>query len=61
MTKKCRITGKIANNGFTISRSHIRTHKLQYVNLQLKRIWDDEKKKWIKVKISTKALRNLIK
>ena len=61
MSKICQISGKKANNGYSISHSHIRTKKRQNVNLQTKRIWSIEKNKWIKVRISTKALKTLYK
>lgn len=61
MSKVCQISGKRANNGYSISHSHIRTKKLQNVNLQNKKIWSIKKQKWVKVKISTKALKTLYK
>ena len=61
MSKKCQITQKISNNGCSISYSHMRTKKLQYVNLQNKKIWSNKQKKWIKVRISTKAIKSLHK
>ena len=38
MSRKCQLTGKKANNGYAVSHSHIRTHKLQHANLQQNRI-----------------------
>nr|YP_010902454.1 ribosomal protein L28 [Hypnea nidifica]WCH54309.1 ribosomal protein L28 [Hypnea nidifica] len=61
MSKICQITGKTSNNGYTISHSHTRTKKIQQVNLQNKKIWSYKKKKWIKVRISTKALKSFYK
>lgn len=61
MGRKCSITGKKANNGYQVSHSHIRTHKLQHANLQWKKIWNIKTNQWIKVKISTKALKTLLK
>lgn len=61
MGKKCSITGKVANNGFQVSHSHIRTHKIQNVNLQVKKIWNPKTKSWQKMKISTKALKKILK
>nr|YP_009745204.1 ribosomal protein L28 [Halymenia maculata]QIG87214.1 ribosomal protein L28 [Halymenia maculata] len=59
MAKVCQITKKKANNGYSISHSHVRTKKIQNVNLQTKRIWSSIKKRWIKLKISTKAIKSL--
>ena len=61
MSKICYISGKKRNNGYSISHSHIRNKKIQNVNLQIKRIWSDEKQAWVKIKISTKALRTMHK
>ena len=61
MSKTCQITNKRSNNGYTISHSHIKTKKIQYVNLQNKKIWSTKKGKWIKMKISTKAIKSLHK
>lgn len=61
MSKKCQLTGKVANNGYAVSHSHKRTKKLQNVNLQYKKIWVAEQNKWIKMLISTKAIKTLTK
>lgn len=61
MSKICQISGKKANNGYSISHSHVKIKKIQNVNLQIKRIWSIKKNSWIKVKISTKALKTLHK
>ncbi|MGR3276590.1 50S ribosomal protein L28 [Acaryochloris sp. 'Moss Beach'] len=61
MGKKCQLTGKKANNAFAVSHSHRRTHKLQEANLQWKRIWWPQEKRWVKLRISTKAIKTLEK
>nr|YP_009313273.1 Ribosomal protein L28 [Dichotomaria marginata]SCW21527.1 Ribosomal protein L28 [Dichotomaria marginata] len=61
MSKKCALTGKTKNNGYAISHSHVRTKKVQKANLQKKKIWSIEKKSWIKLTISTKAIKTLLK
>ena len=58
MSKKCQITDKQANNAYSISHSHIRTKRLQHVNLQKKKIWSISKSKWIKMIVSTKAIKS---
>lgn len=60
MAKKCSITGKTANNGYSVSHSHIRTKKIQNVNLQTKKIWDVKTNKFVKVRLSTKAIKTLL-
>jgi large subunit ribosomal protein L28 len=61
MSRKCQLTGKQANNGFAVSHSHRRTKRLQHVNLQSKRVWWPEGKRWVKLRISTKAIKTLEK
>ena len=61
MSRICELTGAKANNGMAVSHSHIRTKKLQQVNLQKRRLWWSEGKKWINIRISTKALKTIQK
>jgi large subunit ribosomal protein L28 len=61
MTRRCELTGKQANNAYAISHSHRRTKKLQEANLQEKRIWWPEGKRFVKLRISTKAIKTLEK
>lgn len=61
MSKICQILKKKANNGYSISHSHIKTKKKQNVNLQSKKVWSIRQKKWIKMRISTKAIKALHK
>lgn len=61
MSRICMISNKKANNGYKISHSHVRTKKKQNVNLQYKKIWSIHKKRWLKIKISTKVIKSLYK
>ena len=61
MSRVCELTGSRANNGMAVSHSHIRTKKLQQVNLQKRRLWWDEGNRWINLRISTKALKSIQK
>ncbi|NEO37451.1 MAG: 50S ribosomal protein L28 [Moorea sp. SIOASIH] len=61
MSRRCQLTGKKANNGYAVSHSHRRTKRLQNVNLQVKRLWWEEGKRWVKLRISTKAIKTLHK
>nr|YP_009395969.1 ribosomal protein L28 [Dasya naccarioides]ARW65155.1 ribosomal protein L28 [Dasya naccarioides] len=61
MSKICKISNKKANNGYSVSHSHVRTKKKQNVNLQTKRIWSVRKKRWLKIKLSTKIVKSLHK
>nr|YP_010904249.1 ribosomal protein L28 [Catenella fusiformis]WCH57500.1 ribosomal protein L28 [Catenella fusiformis] len=57
MPKICKITQKKANNGYAVSHSHVRTKKRQEINLQNKRIWSNKQRKWIKIRLTTKAMK----
>lgn len=61
MSRVCQLTGKKANNAYAVSHSHRRNKKLQEVNLQSKRIWWEEGKRWVRLRISTKAIKTLEK
>ncbi|MGL5807278.1 MAG: 50S ribosomal protein L28 [Xenococcaceae cyanobacterium] len=61
MSRRCELTGKTANNAFAVSHSHRRTKRMQHVNLQWKRIWWAEGNRWVRLKISTKAIKTLEK
>lgn len=59
MSRRCQLTGKKANNAFAISHSHRRTKRLQQPNLQWKRVWWPEGNRWVKLRLSTKAIKTL--
>ena len=61
MSRICELTGAKANNGMAVSHSHIRTKKLQQVNLQKRRLWWQEGNRWVTLRISTKALKSIQK
>ena len=61
MARKCQLTGKKANNAYAISHSHRRTKRLQEVNLQWKRVWWPEGNRWVRLRLSTKAIKTLEK
>ncbi|MEB3359125.1 MAG: 50S ribosomal protein L28 [Synechococcales bacterium] len=61
MARKCTLTGKKANNAYAVSHSHRRTKKLQGVNLQDKRVWWPQGNCWVRLRLSTKAIKTLQK
>lgn len=61
MARRCQLTGRKANNAYAVSHSHRRTKKLQNANLQEKRVWWPEGNRWVKLRISTKAIKTLQK
>lgn len=61
MSRRCQLTGKKANNAMAVSHSHRRTKKLQQVNLQWKRVWWPEGNRFVRLRLSTKAIKTLEK
>ncbi|XP_010262411.1 PREDICTED: 50S ribosomal protein L28, chloroplastic [Nelumbo nucifera] len=57
----CPFTGKKANKANKVSFSNHKTKKLQFVNLQYKRIWWEGGKRYLKLRLSTKALKTIEK
>jgi large subunit ribosomal protein L28 len=60
-SRVCDLTGKKANNGYKVSFSNHRTKTLQGANLQYKRLWWEEGKRFVKLRLSTKALKTVEK
>jgi len=59
MARVCPLTGKRPNVGNKVSHSNIKTKKRQLPNLQSKRIWCESQNRFIKLRVSTSALRTL--
>ena len=61
MARKCVFTGKrpnVANKG---SHSNHKTKKRQLPNLQYKRIWWQEGERYVRIRLSTRAMRTIDK
>ena len=61
MARRCDLTGKRPNSANKVSHSHIKTKTKQNPNLQTRRIWWEEEEVYVKLKLSTRALRTLRK
>jgi large subunit ribosomal protein L28 len=57
MSRKCQITGKMAQNGHKVSHANNKTNILRHVNLQKRRIWVAELKRFVNVRLSTHGLK----
>ena len=57
MSKRCEITGKKPLSGNLVSHSMRHTKHRQMPNLQTKRIWIAEENRFVKMKISARALK----
>ena len=58
---KCSFTGKKPMAGNRVSHSHRKTRHWQLPNVQSKRVWDDENGRWVRIRVSTRALRTISK
>lgn len=61
MSKVCAVTGKKPLSGNNVSHANNKSKRRQLPNLQVKRIWDEEKKAWIKMRVSARGLKTLDK
>ncbi len=61
MPRTCKITGKKPLAGHNISHAHNVTPRLQRPNIQKKRIFVPELGRWVRLKVSTRALRTINK
>lgn len=61
MSRVCKVTGKKHLTGNNVSHANNRTKRRQLPNLQVKRIWDEEKKRWVRMKLSTEAIKTIEK
>ncbi len=61
MSRKCQMTGKSPMTGNSVSHAHNRTKRRFLPNLQKKRIWVQELNKFVTLKLSTEAIKNISK
>lgn len=61
MSMKCQLTGKKPESGARVSHAHNVTNRWFKPNLQSKRIFVTELKRWVRLRISTRALRTINK
>ncbi len=61
MARKCMFTGKRPNVANKVSHSNRKAKKRQLPNLQYRRLWWEEGNCWVRVRLSTSALRTVDK
>lgn len=61
MARRCTVTGRGTASGNNVSHSHLKTRRKWKVNIVSKRIFLEDENRWVKVKLSTRALRTLNK
>lgn len=61
MARKCALTGKSPLVGNNVSHAHNKTKKRQLPNIQSKRIFVTELGRYVRIRLSTRALRSVSK
>ncbi len=61
MARVCELTGKRTISGNNVSKSHSKTKRKFYPNLQKKRFFLEDEGRWVTLKVSTSAIRTITK
>ena len=61
MAKVCEITGKRPMSGNNVSHANNKTRRRFEPNLQTKRFWIPSEKRWVRLKVSAKAIKIISK
>ena len=59
MSKICQLTGKKPSFGNAISHSHRKTRRRWDPNIQTQRYWLPSERRWVKLTLSTSAIKTL--
>jgi large subunit ribosomal protein L28 len=57
MAKKCPITGKGPLVGNNVSHANNKTKRRYLPNLQYKRFWLENEKRWVRLRVTTRGMR----
>ncbi|MEX2444936.1 MAG: 50S ribosomal protein L28 [Alkalispirochaeta sp.] len=61
MSRRCAISGKKPLSGNNVSHAHNKSKRWQRPNIQVKRLFVPELKRFVRIKMSTRALRTVSK
>jgi len=61
MARVCELTGKKTISGNNVSHSNTKTRRKFLPNLQRKKFWLEDEKRWISLRVSTSAIRTITK
>jgi large subunit ribosomal protein L28 len=61
MPKQCQVTGKRTRSGNNVSHANNKTKRRFQPNLHERRFWVPSENRWIKLRVSTNALRTIDK
>ena len=59
MSRVCKLSGKRPLTGNNVSHAHNKTKRRQYPNLQSKRIYVEELGKFVRIRLSVRALKTV--
>lgn len=57
MSRVCQVTGKKAQYGNLVSHANNRTKRRFEINLQNKRYWFEQEKRWIRLRVTTHGMK----
>lgn len=61
MSKVCQVTGKGPMSGHNVSHANNKTKRRFLPNLQVKRLWVESEKRYVRLRLSTAGLRRIDK
>ncbi|MCX6601226.1 MAG: 50S ribosomal protein L28 [bacterium] len=61
MSRICPVTGRGRHKANSVSHANNRTRRWQMPNLRRKRIFDETTGQWVRLKVSTRGLRTIMK
>ena len=61
MSRVCKVTGKRPTTGNNVSHANNRTRRRFLPNLHTHRFWVESEQRWVRLRISSKALRTIDK
>ena len=61
MARVCQVTGKKPMSGNNVSHANNRTKRRFLPNLQYRKLWVESENRWVRLRISAKAMRTIDK
>ena len=61
MARECQVTGKRAMSGNSVSHANNKTRRRFLPNLHERRFWVPSEKRWVRLRVSSNALRTIDK
>ena len=61
MARQCQVTGKRTRSGNNVSHANNKTKRRWQPNLHERRFWVPSEKRWVKLRVSSNALRTIDK